>query len=55
VFVEAMLGACHEFVVAQFPDASPEAQAWLTIALFDFLFGDWVEQFLFGAGPGLGR
>jgi hypothetical protein len=51
-----MFDLIHQFVVEDFPDASPEFQDWLTGAVMDYFFGDMISEFLFGgqsgAGPG---
>ncbi|HKB06295.1 MAG TPA: hypothetical protein VKD90_29135, partial [Gemmataceae bacterium] len=52
--LEAFFEAVHEFVVDEFPDASPEFQDWLTGAVMDWLFGDLFMEHLFGAPPGPG-
>jgi hypothetical protein len=52
--LQAFFDAVQEFVVDEFPDASPEFQAWVTMALMDYLFGDLFLEFMFGAPPGSG-
>lgn len=52
--LEAFFDAVHQFVVDEFPDASPEFQDWLTGALMNDLFGDMIFQHFFGASSGFG-
>jgi hypothetical protein len=40
----------HEFVVAEFPNAPPEFQDWITFVVFNHFFGDMLFDHLFG-GP----
>lgn len=54
VLLQALFETIHQFVVEQFPNASPEFQDWLTGAVMDFYFGDMISEFLFGGSAGLG-
>jgi hypothetical protein len=54
VFLMSAFEATREFVVAEFPDAPPEFQDWLTGAVFTYFFGDLVFEYLFGPPPDSG-